>query len=208
MPKKAAAPVIEDDAFEELEDDELEELDTDAPDEDDDEELEELGDDEPVKPVKGKKAAPAKAAAKSKKTPITPKAVDPYSNTWLLGYVEEQTGVSVDGRTFRMMLRTLAGEGIIERQVGVEKGRYSYPGGEKNAEVKAIIKAVKGGALEPKPKTVGVKKAKPADAPEADAAPAKIAKAKAKDAPVAAPVKKAAAAPAKAAPSTRKRSTK
>lgn len=127
---KAAAPV------EEPEEDEFEEM------EDGDEDLEELEDagedeaDETPAP-KGKKTAGTKAAAPKKDT-------IQFGSPWLAQYVTEQTGETYDGRAVRMLLRKLAKDGKLDREVGVERARYEFTG-PNDPTVKAVVAMVKSG---------------------------------------------------------------
>lgn len=185
--RRAAAPVEpieDDDAFEELEDDT-----------DDADELEDVEEAPAPKTTRGRKAAPAKATTKA-----APKADDanPYNSAWLAAHVTEQTGVPVDSRSLRMLLRKMAAAGELERTVGEDRNRYSFPKGANDPTVKAVVRKVKAGeltvakreGLDKVKTTTGAKKAAPAK----DAAPAATRRAAAKD-----------ATPAKAAPSRRRR---
>ena len=180
--RRAAAPVepetVEDDAFEELEDEDAEEL--------------EDVDEAPAPKTRGRKAAPAKA---TKAAPAA-KADDanPYNSAWLAAHVTEQTGVPVDSRSLRMLLRKMATAGELDRTVGEDRNRYSFPKGAADATVKAVVRKVKSGELTVA-KREGLDKVKATKAaPAKDAAPAATRRAAAKD-----------AAPAKAAPSRRRR---
>lgn len=195
------APVVEDDAFEELdevgEDDELEEVEETAP--------------KAKKTVT--KAAPAKKAP-AKRAPATEEDGSPvYNSAWLAAHVSEVTGEAVDSRALRMLLRKMVADGQLDRNVGEDRGRYMFPKGPENKIVKLVIKRVNAGDLTTA-KREGLDNVKAAGA-EKKAAAAKAAPAKAtKTAPAtkdATPAKAArgaakdAATPAKATPSTRKR---
>lgn len=124
--KAAAAPVEEpdEDEFEEMEDGEedLDELD----------EIEEPEEEAP-KP-KAKKTTTAKAAA----------AAPQYGSAWLAGFVTEQTNEKYDGRAVRMLLRKIAKDGKLEREVGVTRDRYSFTG-PNDPTVKAVLAMIKSG---------------------------------------------------------------
>jgi hypothetical protein len=190
--RRNAAPapevVEEEDTFEELEeDDDLEDLeDPDEVEEDDDEEEEEPA------PVAAKKrgrpakaaAAPAKknaaaGAAKKKAPPVRQPVASGNDTNWLAGHVNEVCGTNYDSRTMRMLLRKMAADGELVREVGVDRGRYEWPKGEDDREVKLIIKRVKSGEVE-KTRAAGIKQATESRAakkatPAAKSAPAKAA---------------------------------
>lgn len=156
---KAAAPVEEpdEDEFEEMEEDEdLEEL----------EEVEEEPEEE-SKP-KGKRAT-TKAAPKTS-------AIE-HGSPWLAAYVTEQTGEKLDSRSARMLLRKLAKDGKIEREVGVTRERYSFTG-PNDPTVKAVLAMVKSGEAKAM-KQAGLDKVKEQAA--AKRAAAKAAKAQAEE---------------------------
>lgn len=147
--RRATAPVIEDDAFEEV--DEIEEL---ADPEDDG--LEELVEEEAPKPTKrtrAAKTAPAKAApakaTKATRAPAAPRAESTpsseFDSNWLAQYVSEETGIEYDGRAVRMLLRKLAKDNQLAREIGVDRGRYDFPKGVNDPTVKLVIKMVKSG---------------------------------------------------------------
>lgn len=128
MAKKSAAVIEEP---EELDDDlELEE------DEDEDDEEE----------------APAPKAKKTRKAPATTKGADGYGIAWLADHVNDTTGKSTSPTALRVLLRKMANDGTLDREVGTDKSRYSFTG-ENDRTVKAVIKQVKAGALDKKPRT-------------------------------------------------------
>lgn len=206
---------------EEVEDDEeFEELDDEAGDETEDEEEEdaeelEEGDDleeieeveedpTPAPKTRGKKAAAKSTAAKVAKPP----AASEFNSAWLAEHVSTSVGKPVDSRGLRVLLRKLAGEGVIKREVGTDRIRYDFPGGARDPIVVEVIKRVKSGALE-KAKNDGLEAARAAKAKKAAAAAAAAAPAKktTKSAPAkSTPARKTTtAAPAKAAPAKRTR---
>jgi topoisomerase IA-like protein len=187
---------------EELEDDveELEDVDEEIEELDVDEEPEEL-EDEPA-PKRGRKAAPAKAAAAkkapAKKAPATKKAPPAreeieFDSNWLAEYVNEAVGTDYDGRAVRMLLRKLAKDEVITREIGVDRSRYSFTG-PADPSVKAVLRLARAGGVEDE-KAAALEKARAAKAAKAKAAPAKATKA---------PARKA-AAPAKATRARRAR---
>lgn len=127
--RKAAEPVVEDDAFEELEDVEGEEL----------EEIEEVEEEPAPKRRRGAKsttkAAPEKPAA----------AGSEFNTAWLANHVSEVTGIEIDGRGLRMILRKMASDGDFPREVGEDRQRYTFPKGANDPNVKRVIARVKAG---------------------------------------------------------------
>ena len=101
--------------------------------------------------------APAKApAAKttrakaSKPAPVekAPKAdAIEYGSAWLVEHVNAETGSSYSASALRILLRKLTAEGVLNREAD-GRARYNFPKGANDPEVKAIVKAVKGGAAE------------------------------------------------------------
>lgn len=162
---KAAAAAAEepDDEFEEMETEEDEDL----------EELEEMEDDEPEEAPKpkGKRAASSKAAPKT--------STIERGSPWLAAYVTEQTGEKLDSRSARMLLRKLARDGKIDREVGVERARYSFTG-PNDPTVKAILEMVKSGEAKAM-KQQGLDKVKEQAAAKRAAAKAAKAKEEAED---------------------------
>lgn len=117
-----------------------------------------------VKPKRTRKAAAPKADAE-------PKApASEFTSAWLARTVTEQTGVDLDARGLRVVLRKLAKDGKIQREVGTDRTRYDFSGGLENPTVQAVIEAVKA------PKAEKVAPAKvDAPAPAKKAAPKKAA---------------------------------
>jgi hypothetical protein len=147
--------------------------------EEDDVELDEIGEVDDTE-----EAAPAKSKAKA-----AAKAPKPEDNVWgvraLIALIKEKTDKEYNPREVRTLLRKLAREGGgVEREiVAGNKTRYEWTGPE-DPEVRAILKAVKGGAIE-ESKKAALDKLKADKAAKAAAKPAPAAKAKAKSAPVA-----------------------
>lgn len=90
-----------------------------------------------------KKAAPAVAAAPAK----APREVIEYGSAWLVDHVNEQAGTSYTASALRILLRKLTQQGVLERD-GEGRQRYNFPKGERDPQVKAIVKAVKEGGAE------------------------------------------------------------
>lgn len=94
-------------------------------------------------PAKAAKAAPAKAAPKA-----APKAeAIEYGSAWLVEHVNEQAGTSYTASALRILLRKLTKDGVLQRDADGRQ-RYNFPKGANDPQVKAIVKAVKGGAAE------------------------------------------------------------
>lgn len=104
--------------------------------EDDEEELDELAEDEEVEETPAKRKGG------------TPEVE--FGVADLCAYVKEKTGKEYSTRDMRTLLRKMARDnGRIDREViAGNRARYNWPGGPKNAEVKVIIAAVKGGEIE------------------------------------------------------------
>lgn len=174
--KRAAAPVVEpDEEFEEVTDDTEDELDDleeleDAPEDDDDEE------EEPA-PKRGRKAAAKTAPAKKAAAKATPEKSG-FDSNWLADHVNENVdGANLTSRDVRMLLRKLAKNGDLQREVGTDRARYDFPKGANDPVVKKVLAAVKRGELKAEKKAaVDALKEKTA----AKKTPAKTAKAPAK----------------------------
>ena len=105
--------------------------------------VEEIDEDyEPVEDVK-KKAVRSK---KSIEKPVREKIE--YGAAWLADHLNETAGVSVDAARVRILLRKLTKDGTISRTEAEARARYNFTKGANDPDVKAIVKAVKGGALE------------------------------------------------------------
>lgn len=139
-------------------------------------------DDEPVAPVK--KRAPAKAAVAAKAKPAA--EAPQFGTAWLAEHIEAKTGKAYSPYDIRALLRKLAKNGTIDREVGVERARYSFKGA-KDPVVVELIGMVNSGEIEAAKKAsldkLKEKAAAKAPAKKA-AAPAKRTRAKAKPAPV------------------------
>jgi hypothetical protein len=208
---KAAAPVAEpetaDDEFEDMEDGEDEATDEVEGDEDDLEELDEddAADEAPKPKAKASKSTTPKAPAKP--------AIE-FGSPWLAAYITENTDETYDSRGIRMLLRKLAKDGKLEREVGVTRERYQFSG-PNDPTVKAVLAMVKSGAAK-ELKQAGLQAVKDKAAQKKAAAKAAPAPAEpdemddedVEEAPAPAPKRRTAAkttAPAKATPATRRR---
>lgn len=166
--KPAVAPEVveDDDLFEEPEDEETDDLELD--DEEDDEP-------EPAPKTRARKTT-TKAAAKTA-APAAAKGSG-FDSNWLAGHINETLdGQNLTSRDVRMLLRKLAANGDLAREVGTDRNRYEFPKGANDPIVKKVIAQVKSGALKAA-KAEGLATAKAAGAAKktaAKAAPAKAA---------------------------------
>lgn len=166
-PAVVETPVVEDDAFEDVDDlDELDEV-TD--------EVSDDVEDEPTPAPKTSRNAKVTKAAPKAAASAAPKSE--FDSNWLAEHVNEMCGTSYDSRAIRMLLRKLAKDGFLEREVGTDRSRYSFPKGANDPTVKAVVKAVKTGAVEAEKAekiaaAQATKAAKAAPKPAAKAAPA------------------------------------
>jgi len=134
-----------------------------------DDELEELDEDEV------EDTAPAKKSSKTQE--VTFGASD------LAKLASEKLGIKLDAKNLRVLLRKMARDGRLEREVKQgNRTRYSWSGPE-DPEVKAILKALKSGELEKdkQEKLAALKERKAKK--DAEAAPAKAGKKAQKKAP-------------------------
>lgn len=104
-------------------------------DEDEDEDEEPAPVKKPAKKAAGKKAAPAKEADAE------------LGTAWLTEHVNETLGTSHTAFTLRGLLRKLAKQGKLDREVGADRSRYTFTG-PNDVTVKSVIKAIKNGDLE------------------------------------------------------------
>lgn len=127
-------------------------------------------------------AAKAKTASKAKAT-AAPAAKAPkadaieYGSAWLVEHVNTEAGTSYTASALRILLRKLTKDGVLERDSDGRQ-RYNFPKGANDPQVKAIVKAVKGGAAEKakQERLDGLKEQRAAS--KAKAAPARKSRAK------------------------------
>lgn len=90
--------------------------------------------------------------SEEEETPAKSKAKEvEFGASDLAKYLSEKTGKNITPRDLRALIRKMAREDSprVEREiVAGNRSRYDWPGGLKNPEVKAIIKAVTGGEIE------------------------------------------------------------
>lgn len=96
-------------------------------------------------PAAKAKAAPAKAKAAA--TPAPKADAIEFGSAWLVEHVNEEAGTSYTASTLRILLRKLTRDGVLNRESDGRQ-RYNFPKGANDPQVKAIVKAVKGGAAE------------------------------------------------------------
>ena len=128
------------------------------------------------------KSAPAKAAAPAKKSKAAAAPVKEakaakaeaieYGSAWLVDHVNSEAGTSYSASNLRILLRKLTKEGVLDRDTEGGRQRYNFPKGANDPQVKAIVKAVKGGAAE-KAKAERLEDLKSKRASSKTAAPAK-----------------------------------
>lgn len=116
-------------AVEELDDDDLELMDEDEADE------------AAAKP-KGKKTKATKTAEKP--APKAERESNILGAAWLAEHINEETGSNLTAANVRVILRRMASDGDIEREVGTDRARYSFTG-EKDPTVRALLKRVRSG---------------------------------------------------------------
>lgn len=89
------------------------------------------------------------APAKSKKKAAKPAEDDVWGVRALIDHVKETTGKEYNPREVRTLLRKLAreGGGVDREIIPGNKSRYEWTG-PTDPEVKAIVKAIKGGQIE------------------------------------------------------------
>ena len=107
--------------------------------EDDEEEDDE--EEEVVVKKPAKKAATKKAAPKAKTTDD-----DALGTAWLVEHVNETLGTEHPATAVRVVLRRLAKNGKLDREVGETRSRYAFTG-PTDPVVKAVVKAIKDGAI-------------------------------------------------------------
>lgn len=124
----------------------------DEDDEDEDDEEETPAPAKKRRPAKKAKAAPVEdddddeAPAKAKRTPPKRAPIE-FGTAWLAEHLEGKTGNTYTSYDLRVLLRKLAKNGVLDREVGVERARYEFSG-PKDPVVIEIVKAVKSGAVE------------------------------------------------------------
>lgn len=183
---KPAAPVEPDEVEDldvEVEDTADEEVDTDVEVEDDAEDGDDLDDLEVEDAEEEPEPAPKKSAKKkAADAPAKPKA-EPiqFGSAWLAEHVSKETGKDYNAFGIRTLLRKLVKDGVLDRNVGEDRSRYSFSG-PNDATVKAVIKAIKSGDAE-KAKAAKIEEAKKAAAKKTAATADKPAAKKGKKAP-------------------------
>lgn len=106
--------------------------------------IEDLDDD--LELVEDEDEAPAKNSKKGKaKVTSEPKAESTgMGASWLAEHVNDELGTEYTAANIRVILRKMANDGDIEREVGTDRARYQFTG-EKDPTVRALLKRVKSG---------------------------------------------------------------
>lgn len=99
----------------------------------------ELVDDEDEAPAKSSKKKGKAAPVKAEKAESTGMGA-----AWLAEYVNEELGTEYTAANMRVILRRMAADGDLEREVGTDRARYQFTG-ENDKIVKAVLKRVKSG---------------------------------------------------------------
>lgn len=126
--------------------------------------------------------AKRKPAGEKPTKPAAPKrAPIEFGTNWLAELVTQETGKSVDSFALRAVLRRMAGQGTLKREIGVERARYEFSG-PNDPTVKAVLAAYKSGEADEakKEKLAALKASKK---PAAKKPAAKPARGRAKPAP-------------------------
>lgn len=110
----------------------------------DEDEFEEVGDDEDLEELEEVDENEEPAPKVKKTTKATASSAPKFGSAELAAYITEQTGENYDGRGIRMLLRKLAKDGKLDRQVGETRDRYSFSG-PNDPIVKAVLAMVKSG---------------------------------------------------------------
>lgn len=145
MPRKSAAPPVDDelDEFDDLEVEEDEEVeDEEAEDLEDETDEDEEPEEKPARRRKTQKRATATKGKTTKKTSASSNGKPVFGTSELLEHVNAKTGKSLDAKSLRVHLRKLAEEGVVERVVGEDRARYSFTG-VNDPQVRAVVQAVK-----------------------------------------------------------------
>jgi hypothetical protein len=104
-------------------------------------ELELIEDDEEETPKASKSKTKAKAAVKEPKAESTNTGM---GASWLAEYVNEELGTEYTAANMRVILRKMAKDGDLEREVGTDRARYQFTG-EKDPTVRAVLKRARAG---------------------------------------------------------------
>lgn len=109
--------------------------------EDLDDDLELIDDDEDEAPAKPKKNKNKNKAAVE---PKAEKADTGMGASWLAEYINEETDKDYTAAQIRVILRRMAADGDLEREVGTDRARYSFTG-ETDPTVRALLRRIKKG---------------------------------------------------------------
>lgn len=109
----------------------------------DDDDLE-LVDDDDAETAKPKGKAKGKNKSAEKPAPKAERESNILGASWLAEHINEELGTNLTAANVRVILRKMAADGDIEREVGTDRARYSFTG-EKDATVRAVLKRVRSG---------------------------------------------------------------
>lgn len=165
-PAKPAAPVeeIEDLELDDVEEEEVEEVKPvrkaparrkpaakkapePEPEEDDLDEDEEDEEPEPAPKKRGRPAAAKKAAADEKPRAASKRPEIEFGTAQLVDHVNVVCGTAYKAYDLRVLLRKMAKNNELDREVGEDRSRYSFSG-PKDPVVIALVKKIKSGAVE------------------------------------------------------------
>jgi hypothetical protein len=108
--------------------------------EDDDEE------EEPA-PAPKRRGRPAAKAPVEKPAPAAQRPDVEFGTQWLVDHVNEKCGANYKAYDLRVLLRKMAKNNELDREVGADRSRYSFTG-PNDPVVKAVVKKVGDGAVE------------------------------------------------------------
>jgi hypothetical protein len=106
--------------------------------------IEDLDDD--LELVEDEEEAPKSKKGKAKAS-TEPKAESTSTGmgaSWLAEHVNEELGTEYTAANIRVILRKMAADGDLEREVGTDRARYQFTG-EKDPTVRAVLKRVRSG---------------------------------------------------------------
>lgn len=113
-----------------------------------DDDLELVDDDEAEEVEEPVKKKSKKTASKSAPAEKAPKDTSGQMGaSWLAEHVNDILDTNYGAAQMRVILRKLANDGEIEREVGTDRARYSFTG-ENDKTVKAVLKRVRAGEVE------------------------------------------------------------
>jgi len=108
--------------------------------------VEEIEDDDSLELVEEEAEVKPATRRTVKKAPGsgTARTANEYGANWLATYVNDTLGTEYTAANVRVILRKMANEGVLEREVGTDRARYQFSG-EGDRLVKAVLKRVREG---------------------------------------------------------------